>query len=93
MVDPARLSAGLDRVRDAAEASGRHREDVTGAVFLWTCVDPDEAWARQTGVAAVSATYDQDFAPLADRYLALGTSDGQPASGPAAAMAGLTPSA
>jgi probable F420-dependent oxidoreductase len=75
MVDPARLSAGLDRVRDAAEASGRHREDVTGAVFLWTCVDPDEAWARQTGVAAVSATYDQDFAPLADRYLALGTSD------------------
>ncbi|MFC4943119.1 LLM class flavin-dependent oxidoreductase [Pseudonocardia sp. GCM10023141] len=75
MVDPVRLDAGLVQVRDAAEASGRRREDVAGAVFLWTCVDPDEAWARGTGVAAVSATYAQDFAPLADRYLALGTPD------------------
>jgi len=73
MVDPARLATGLDRVHDAAAAAGREPGAVAGAVFLWTCVDPDEAWARETGIAAVSATYAQDFAPLADRYLALGT--------------------
>ena len=73
MVDPTRLAAGMDRVRDLAEAAGRARDDVTGAVFLWTCVDGDESWAREHGIAAVSSTYAQDVTPLADRYLALGT--------------------
>jgi len=48
---------------------------VSGAVFLWACADGDGDWARRTGTAVVSATYAQDFAPLADRYLALGTPD------------------
>jgi probable F420-dependent oxidoreductase len=75
MVDPARLASGLERVRDVAAAAGRPRDAVSGALFLWTCADPDGDWARQRGIAAVSAAYAQDFAPLADRYLALGTPD------------------
>ncbi|WP_369075868.1 LLM class flavin-dependent oxidoreductase [Pseudonocardia halophobica] len=35
----------------------------------WT---PDGAWARETGIAAVSRTYAHDFGRLADRYLVLG---------------------
>jgi alkanesulfonate monooxygenase SsuD/methylene tetrahydromethanopterin reductase-like flavin-dependent oxidoreductase (luciferase family) len=72
MVDPARLGSGLARVREEAAAAGRDGAAVAGAVFLWTCADRDAAWARETGIATVSATYAQDFAPLAGRYLALG---------------------
>ncbi|MEV0971116.1 LLM class flavin-dependent oxidoreductase [Microtetraspora glauca] len=75
MVDPRMLRESLARVRDAADAAGRPRDAVSGAVFAWTCVDPDGEWARETGIAAVSATYAQDFSPLADRYLVLGTPD------------------
>ena len=63
---------GQVRVREKAAAAGRDGAAVTGAVFLWTCADRDAAWARETGIATVSATYAQDFTPLADRYLALG---------------------
>ncbi|MCC5576343.1 LLM class flavin-dependent oxidoreductase [Microtetraspora sp. AC03309] len=75
MVDPGMLRESLARVRDAADAAGRPRDAVSGAVFAWTCVDPDGEWARETGIAAVNATYAQDFSPLADRYLVLGTPD------------------
>ena len=73
MVDPARLAQGLQQVRLAALAAGREAEAVRGAVFLWACADEDSDWARRTGTAFVSATYAQDFGPLAERYLALGS--------------------
>jgi probable F420-dependent oxidoreductase len=75
LVEPERLGAGLRLVRAAAADAGRDPAAVSGAVFLWTCADEDGDWARGTGTAVVSATYAQDFAPLADRYLALGTPD------------------
>jgi probable F420-dependent oxidoreductase len=73
MVDPARMHKSLQQVRVAAIDAGRDPDVVSGAVFLWTCVDEDGEWARRTGIARVSATYAQDFTPIADRYLALGT--------------------
>jgi probable F420-dependent oxidoreductase len=73
LVDPQRLGAGLRQVREAAVDAGRDPGAVSGAVFLWTCADEDGDWARRAGTAVVSATYAQDFAPLAGRHLALGT--------------------
>ncbi|WP_369138001.1 LLM class flavin-dependent oxidoreductase [Modestobacter versicolor] len=73
MVEPSGLRRSLDAVDVAAVEAGREPGDVSGAAYLWTCVDPDGDWARKTGVDTVSRTYAQDFAPLADRYLALGT--------------------
>lgn len=75
MMDPPRLRDSLQQVRTAAAECGRPPGDVAGALFLWTCVDADGGWARRTGVDTVSRTYAQDFAPLADKYLLLGTPD------------------
>lgn len=73
MVTPQALEAGLRRVRAVAAAHGRDPARVGGALFAFACVDRDEHWARRTGTAAVSAVYRQDFAPLAGRYLLLGS--------------------
>ncbi|GAA4471201.1 LLM class flavin-dependent oxidoreductase [Phytohabitans houttuyneae] len=73
MVTPEALHAGLRGVRAAAAAHGRDPAGVGGALFAFACADRDGDWARRTGTAAVSATYRQDFAPLAGRYLLLGT--------------------
>jgi probable F420-dependent oxidoreductase len=73
MVDPTQLRRGLQEVRDAATENGRAAKSVSGALFVWACVDDDPQWARETGIGAVSAAYNQDFAALADRYLLIGT--------------------
>lgn len=73
MVTPDMMRDGLARVRDAAAEAHRRPEDVQGALFAWTCVDDDPRWAARCGIEEVSAAYQQDFAPLADRYLLLGT--------------------
>lgn len=75
MLTPEAFQEGMGGVQRSAEDAGRSRDDVTGAIFLWACVDEDRAWASDTGVATVSAAYKQDFAPLADRYLLIGTPD------------------
>jgi len=75
MVDPQGLATSLAEARLAAADAGRAGGAVSGAVFAWTCVDEDRGWARETGIATVSATYAQDFTRLADRYLVLGTPD------------------
>ncbi|MET7402052.1 LLM class flavin-dependent oxidoreductase [Dactylosporangium sp. NPDC005572] len=73
MVTPEQLRAGLDRVRAAAAGHGRDPSGVGAALFAFACADPDAGWARRTGIDHVSAAYRQDFAPLADRYLLLGS--------------------
>ncbi len=75
MMDPPRLRDSLQQVRTAAAEHGRTPDDVAGALFVWTCVDADGEWARRTGIETVSRTYAQDFTPLADKYLLLGTPD------------------
>ena len=73
MYTPERLADSLASVRAYATESGRDRNDVRGAIFCWGAVDRDPAVARREAVAAVNATYNQDFEPLADRYLLTGT--------------------
>jgi probable F420-dependent oxidoreductase len=73
MVEPKKLHETLAEVRSTASDVGRSPEAISGAVFAWTCVDEDGSWARRTGIAKVSSTYNQDFTGLADRYLVLGT--------------------
>jgi probable F420-dependent oxidoreductase len=75
MVTPEMVRDGLDVVRRAAEDAGRPPEAVSAALFAWTCIDTDGAWARETGIRVVSRVYNQDFDRLADRYLLLGTPD------------------
>jgi probable F420-dependent oxidoreductase len=75
MITPDRFASSLADVRAAAGDAGREPDAVVGSAMLWTCVDEDRDWARQEGIAKVSDAYQQDFAPLADRYLVLGTPD------------------
>ncbi|MFC9833671.1 LLM class flavin-dependent oxidoreductase [Rhodococcus sp. NPDC127530] len=73
MSTPESLQTGLDEVKNKAEEFGRSRDEVTGSLLIWTCVDEDGDWAREHGIRVVSEGYEQDFAPLADKYLAVGT--------------------
>jgi probable F420-dependent oxidoreductase len=75
MYTPEQLSRSLAEVREAAERAGRDPSAVRGAVFCWGGVDEDAARARREVVEGVSAVYQQDFAPLADRYLLHGDPD------------------
>jgi probable F420-dependent oxidoreductase len=75
MYTPEQLARSLAEVREAAEQAGRDPAAVRGAVFAWGGVDADAARARQEVVDGVSAVYQQDFAPLADRYLLHGDPD------------------
>lgn len=70
---PERLADSIDRVYAYA------RENDSGgswggqvAVHLFTTLYSDGLRARRTAVEEVSRTYQQDFAPLADRYLVHG---------------------
>jgi probable F420-dependent oxidoreductase len=75
MVEPAHVRDGLAQVQEVAAAHDRAHDAVSAALFVWTAVDTDPNWARHTGVAAVSAAYQQDFSKLADRYLLIGGPD------------------
>lgn len=70
LVDPDQVARGLAVAGAAAAEVGRGAPG--GALFAWTAVDADSDRARRIGVEAVSATYAQDFEPLADRYLLVG---------------------
>lgn len=73
LVDPNGLGKSLATVRDHAVLAGRAATSVTGAIYAWACVDEDGDRARAVGTEVVSKAYGQDFAPLASRYLVLGT--------------------
>lgn len=69
---PEQLSRSLAAVNGYAADYGR-TDRVEGAIFCWGAVDRDSAVARRAAVETVSATYQQDFEPLASRYLVTGT--------------------
>lgn len=73
MYAPEQLASSLERVRESATEHGRDPTEVRGAIYCWGAVHADGRWARQLAIDTVSATYQQDFAPLADRYLLTGT--------------------
>jgi probable F420-dependent oxidoreductase len=72
LVDPGQVRRGIAEVRSTAEEYGRN---VAAGLFAWTACDDDGDWARRVGVETVSTAYQQDFSPLADRYLLLGRPD------------------
>ncbi len=90
MVTPQMLARGLDCVRDYAARSGRPDGAVTGAVFLWGSVSGRADVARRQAVDTVSQVYQQDFAPLADKYLLTGDPAGVTARLDAYAQAGAS---
>ena len=69
MYTPEALADSLRRVRASAAEHGRPGDAVRGAIYCWGALDADAAAARRQVVEVVSAVYQQDFAPLADRYL------------------------
>ena len=75
MVEPRHIVTGLAEARSAATEYGRNPADLSAGLLLWTATDTDGDWARKVGTATVSTAYQQDFAPLADRYLLLGHPD------------------
>lgn len=72
MYTPQRLANSLESVRTYAVEAGREPTDVAAAIFCWGAVDHDPLVARREAIAAVNATYNQDFESLADRYLLTG---------------------
>jgi alkanesulfonate monooxygenase SsuD/methylene tetrahydromethanopterin reductase-like flavin-dependent oxidoreductase (luciferase family) len=75
MYTPEQLANSLREVRAAAEEAGRDPAGIRGAVFCWGGVDGDAARSRREVVDGVGAVYQQDFEPLADRYLLHGDPD------------------
>ncbi len=75
MVSPGSFGRSLASAREFAVAAGRPGESVGGALFIWGTVDHDAARARAEAVTFVSQAYQQDFEPLADRYLLHGDPD------------------
>ena len=75
MYSPEQLATSLAEVRTAAEAAGRDPAAVRGAIFCWGGVADDAAVSRREVIDGVSAVYQQDFTPLADRYLLHGEPD------------------
>jgi probable F420-dependent oxidoreductase len=73
LMEPRRYAASLAQVRAGAQGVGRSADSVAGAYFAWTNVDADDSRARRTGVETLSRLYNQDMAPVADRYLVLGS--------------------
>jgi alkanesulfonate monooxygenase SsuD/methylene tetrahydromethanopterin reductase-like flavin-dependent oxidoreductase (luciferase family) len=75
MYSPEQVASSLAEVRAAAETMGRDPASIRGAVFCWGGVDTDADVARREVIAGVSEVYQQDFTPLADRYLLHGDPD------------------
>jgi alkanesulfonate monooxygenase SsuD/methylene tetrahydromethanopterin reductase-like flavin-dependent oxidoreductase (luciferase family) len=75
MYTPDQLATSLAEVRAAAEQAGRDPAAVRGAIFCWGGVDADAGRSRREVVEFVSGVYQQDFDPIADRYLLHGDPD------------------
>ncbi|HEY2206068.1 MAG TPA: LLM class flavin-dependent oxidoreductase [Pseudonocardia sp.] len=75
MYSPEQLAKSLTEVNAEAVRAGRPDGAVRGAVYCWGAVHADAATARQQAIDVVSEVYQQDFSPLADRYLLHGDPD------------------
>jgi probable F420-dependent oxidoreductase len=70
---PERLRAGVERLEEGAAEVGRAPGELRVGVHLFTTVMDDGRAARKEAVDVVSRTYNQDFGPLADKYLLHGS--------------------
>lgn len=71
LLTPEQLAAGMTTVRTTAAENGR--AEVAGAIYCWSAVHRDGRRAQQTATDTVGRIYQQDFEPLAERYLLTGT--------------------
>lgn len=72
-VTPEQLQAGMGRLGELLDEQSRPQGAARGAFFGWGHVARSGALARETAVRVVSSIYQQDFAPLADRLLVIGS--------------------
>lgn len=75
MYTSGQLAASLETIDRYLPEYGRPPGRVRGAVFTFVCVDPEPGRARQTAIEVVSRIYQQDFSPLAERYIVAGTAE------------------
>lgn len=73
MYTPEQLARSLEQVRELAPEYDRSPDDIRGAVYCWGAVDRDGTQSRQWAIDFVSKVYNQDFTPLADKYLLHGS--------------------
>jgi probable F420-dependent oxidoreductase len=73
VVTPERYRASLAKIRAAAAAAGRAVDGFATAHLTFVTVGRDYEAAKATWSRVLSARYQQDFAPLADRYGVIGT--------------------
>jgi probable F420-dependent oxidoreductase len=73
VVGAERYAQSLVKIRAAAEAAGRPLDAFTAAHLAFVTLGRDHEAARAMWVRILSRRYNQDFAPLAQRYGIIGT--------------------
>ena len=73
VVTPERYRQSLQKIEAAAQAAGRSLDGFARAHLTFITVGRDFETARDAWVQRLSRRYNQDFAPLAERYGVIGT--------------------
>jgi probable F420-dependent oxidoreductase len=73
VVTASRYKQSLEKIQAAAAESGRSLEDFATAHLTFITMGADYEQAKATWIRRLSKRYNQDFAPLADRYGIIGT--------------------
>ncbi len=73
VVTPDRYRQSVEKIGAAASAAGRTLDGFARAHLAFITVDRDFETARQAWVTRLTARYNQDFGPLAEKYGVIGT--------------------
>jgi probable F420-dependent oxidoreductase len=73
MYAPEQLRASIGTIAAHCAELGRSPDEITNAVYLFTCVHPDRDTAIGHAVTALGRTYAQDFTTKAGRLTLVGT--------------------
>ena len=72
VVTPERYRQSLAKIAEAAAAAGRDPKEIEAGHLVFITVGKDYDQARATWVRLLSKRYNQDFAPLAEKYGVIG---------------------
>ncbi len=72
VVTPQRYKQSLAKIAEAAAAAGRDPKEIEAGHLVFITVGKDYDQARATWVRLLSKRYNQDFAPLAEKYGVIG---------------------
>ena len=73
LYSPEQLAKSVMALREHCDALDRDPGEISSALFCFLHAHPDGARARRIAADTVGATYQQDFGPMAERYLVAGT--------------------